>query len=309
VKIHFHPTEPLDIKHPVVTTGTFDGVHAGHMKIIGRMREIAAASGGETVLLTFDFHPRHVLRPSEDRVKILTTFEEKCGLLEKAGIDHLVVIPFTPEFSRLSPFEYVRDIVIGLIGVHTMVVGYDHRFGRNREGDFAALNEYAEMFGFGIEEISAREIDENKVSSTKIRQSLPEGDIAKAAVYLGHPYSLRGIVTRGAGRGKGLGFPTANLGQIAPDKLIPKPGVYSVSALIDGRKFQGMMNIGTNPTFENSDDLRTEVHLFDFSGDLYGKMIEVDFTARIRDEIKFNTVAELILQLQADKEAAMSHQA
>ncbi|MFM1932191.1 MAG: hypothetical protein RL226_1494 [Bacteroidota bacterium] len=289
----------------MLTTGTFDGVHLGHREIINRLRDIADRVGGETVLMTFYPHPRLVLFPDDPNIQLLQTIEEKKASLKEAGIDHLILLPFTQEFAKLSALEYVRDVLVQTIGVHTVVVGYDHRFGKNREGDFSSLEEFSEMFGFHVEEIPARLIDDLSISSTKIRNALLAGAVDQANSYLGYNYLLSGCVIHGDGLGHKLGFPTANLRINDSHKLIPGPGVYAVHVKIKGSNYNGMMNIGVRPTVSSSDEKRLEVHLFDFSDDLYGAEMEVRFAGRIRNEMKFNSVDELKAQLLVDKQHAV----
>lgn len=305
MKVYAGLAEVSGIKHPVLTTGTFDGVHLGHREIINRLRDIADRVGGETVLMTFYPHPRLVLFPDDPNIQLLQTIEEKKASLKEAGIDHLILLPFTQEFAKLSALEYVRDVLVQTIGVHTVVVGYDHRFGKNREGDFSSLEEFSEMFGFHVEEIPARLIDDLSISSTKIRNALLAGAVDQANSYLGYNYLLSGCVIHGDGLGHKLGFPTANLRINDSHKLIPGPGVYAVHVKIKGSNYNGMMNIGVRPTVSSSDEKRLEVHLFDFSDDLYGAEMEVRFAGRIRNEMKFNSVDELKAQLLVDKQHAV----
>lgn len=288
----------------MLTTGTFDGVHQGHKQIIQRLREIALRENGRAVVLTFSPHPRKVLFPDDDTLKLLSTEEEKIELMERNGVDDLIFFPFTKEFSRISSLEYVRDILVNTIGIHTMVVGYDHHFGRNRQGDFAQLSEFGSTYGFRVEEIPAWEVDQVNVSSTKIRQALSSGDIGVANKYLGYRYSLRAKVVPGRGFGRQLGFPTANLVCEAPDKLIPGPGVYAVLITLDHVTFKAMMNIGFRPTFSDSDGLHLEAHIFGLDREIYGAMLSLQFVGRLREETRFNTAEELKARLLLDSREA-----
>ncbi len=289
------------IAYPVVTTGTFDGVHLGHMTIINRLKEVAKNQQGETVLLTFFPHPRMVLQEDND-LQLLNTMEEKIGLLEKAGIDHLIIHPFTKEFSRLTSLEFVRDLMVNKIGTKRLVIGYDHHFGRNREGSFEHLMEFGPLYGFDVEEIPAQDIDNVNVSSTKIRKSLLEGDLKTANEYLTHPFSISGKIVSGAQNGRKLGFPTANIEVIERYKLIPAYGIYAVKVQIDQQIFNGMLNIGVRPTIADADGKPTiEVNIFDFNKDIYGKQISVQLIDRIRAEEKFPSLDDLVNQMHLDK--------
>lgn len=293
-------------KNPVVTTGTFDGVHKGHRKMIDRLKEIARKNEGETVLMTFYPHPRMVLFPHDTSLKLLSTQREKAQLLADAGIDHLIVYPFSKEFSRFSALEYVRELLVNGIGTHTLVVGYDHHFGRNREGNFENLKEYAQTFGFEVEEIPALEVDDVNVSSTKIRRALAEGDLATARNYLGYAYSLTGVVVGGDQIGTKIGYPTAN---VVPDdsyKLIPGNGVYAIKARLNEQVWEGMLNIGHRPTLGEDGDLRIEAHLFGLEHEIYGETLTLEFIARIRDEERFESLDQLKERIHADKQVALS---
>lgn len=289
------------IAYPVVTTGTFDGVHMGHMTIINRLKEVAEKQKGETVLLTFFPHPRMVLQEDND-LKLINTLDEKINLLEKAGIDHLIIHPFTKEFSRLTSLEFVRDLMVNKIGTKRLVIGYDHHFGRNREGSFEHLMEFGPLYGFDVEEIPAQDIDNVNVSSTKIRKALLEGDLKTANEYLTHPFSISGKVVSGAQNGRKLGFPTANIEVLERYKLIPAHGIYAVKVQIDYQIFKGMLNIGVRPTIADADGKPTiEVNIFDFDEDIYGKQISVQLIDRIRAEEKFPSLDDLVKQMHLDK--------
>lgn len=292
------------LDYAVVTSGTFDGVHVGHQKILSRLKEIARKNNGETVLITFWPHPRFVLYPEQTDLKLLNTFEEKADLLREQGIDHLLRIPFTKEFSKLTSKEFIRNILINTIGTKKLVIGYDHRFGKNREGSFEHLKENASIYGFDVEEISRQDIDNVGVSSTKIRTALMEGDVTTGTELLGRPYSIRGRVVKGEKIGRILGFPTANLEVDSQHKLIPADGSYAVKVHHRNQELQGMLNIGYRPTV-NGKTKTIEAHIFNFNEDIYGETISIDFIKRIRDEIKFTDVEELKKQLASDKSLAI----
>jgi riboflavin kinase / FMN adenylyltransferase len=291
-------------KNPVVTTGTFDGVHIGHQTIIRRLRELAEKSGGETVLLTFFPHPRMVLYPDDETLKLINTQEEKIELLRNYGIDHLIIIPFTREFSRLSSVEFVRNILVNRIGTKKLVIGYNHQFGRNREGTFEHLLEYGPVYGFDVEEIPAQDVDEVNVSSTKIRQALSEGDITTASNYLGHAYSLRGEVVQGNQIGREIGFPTANISIAEKYKLIPAKGVYAVDVLHSNSRYKGMLYIGNRPVLNNNTET-IEVNIFGLDENLYAQKLIIEFKDKIRNEEKFPDLSELKKQLEKDKQEAL----
>lgn len=301
MRIYYGLDEFRPVKNPVVTTGTFDGVHIGHKKIINRFKEIAANINGETVLLTFSPHPRLVLFPEDNNLRMLNTMEEKSELLSAAGVHHLIIHPFTREFSRLSSAEYVRNILVNKIGTKKLVIGYNHQFGRNREGSFEHLKEFGFTYGFDVEEISAIDVDNVKISSTKIREALLKGDIETSARYLGYDYPLSGIVVHSSKIGHSIGFPTANI--IVSDrlKLIPADGVYAVNVFFAGKEYKGMMNIGVKPTLNSSNKRTLEIHIFDFNQDIYDCELKVTFKSKLRDEIKFSGLEELKKQLELDK--------
>lgn len=293
------------IQNAVVTAGTFDGVHIGHRTILNRLKEIANREDGESVLLTFFPHPRMVLQSDSD-MKLINTIEEKTKLLEEAGIDHLIIHPFDMKFSRLSSMEFVRDLLVNKIGTKHLVIGYDHHFGRNREGSFEHLMEYGPLYGFQVEEIPAQDVDNVNVSSTKIRNALIEGDVALANEFLGKPFRISGKVIHGQKLGSSLGFPTANIQIEESYKLIPAVGVYAIQAELNSNTYKGMMNIGYRPTIEdNSKTLSIEVHLFDFNQNIYGDTIDIHLMHRIRDELKFENKDALIKALDQDKRNAI----
>lgn len=292
------------VTNAVVTSGTFDGVHLGHQKILRRIRKIADEIQGETVMITFWPHPRLVLQPDDHQLRLLSTFEEKAKLLREAGIDHLLTIPFTKEFSNLSSEEFIQKVLIEGIQTKRLVIGYDHRFGKNREGGFDYLKANLAKYPFELEEIAREDVDDVGVSSTKIRKALESGRVDIANEYLGRDYELNGIIIKGQQLGRSIGFPTANIHIPHDYKLIPADGVYAVEVNLEGVRFQGMLNIGNRPTV--SGDTRTiEVNIFDFSGDLYDKRVSVFLKAYLRSEVKFEGLDSLKAQLEQDRIAAL----
>ena len=283
----------------VITIGTFDGVHIGHRKIIKRIVESAENSALESAVLTFFPHPRMVLQ-KEVGIELINTIEERKQILENTGIDHLIVHPFTRAFSRLTAQEYIEEVLVKKLQAKKVIIGYDHRFGRNRNADIEDLKKYGEKYGFEVEEISKQDVDEVAVSSTKIRKALQEGDVEKANTYLGSNFLLTGTIVKGKGLGKDLGFPTANLKIEETYKLIPKTGVYVVKALIDDEEFFGMMNIGYNPTVGGSEKT-IETYFFNLDKNLYGKKLQIEMLKRIREEKKFSGVEELIKAMKEDQ--------
>ncbi|EMS35056.1 Riboflavin kinase [Mariniradius saccharolyticus AK6] len=292
------------VRNPVVTSGTFDGVHLGHQKILRRIRTLADEIGGETVLITFWPHPRMILYPHDHQIRLLSTFEEKAKLLKHFGIDHLLTIPFTKEFSEFSSEQFVQKILVDTIGTKKLVIGYDHRFGKNREGGFDYLMQNQARFGFDLEEIPREDVDHVGVSSTKIRKALEEGKVDVANEFLGRPYELNGIIIKGQQLGRSIGFPTANVHIPHDYKLIPCEGAYAVEVDVEGELFRGMLNIGFRPTVSGN-SRSIEVHLFDFHGDLYDRRICVRLKSYLRPEIKFSGLDALKQQLAIDKEQAI----
>ncbi|WP_297337407.1 bifunctional riboflavin kinase/FAD synthetase [Algoriphagus sp.] len=305
MKIYEGLQEFGSVSNPVVTSGTFDGVHLGHQKILLRLKEIAKSIGGETVLLTFWPHPRLVLYPKEHNLRLLSTFEEKAKLLRDFGIDHLISIPFTKEFSQMTSHQFIQEVIKKKIGTKKLVIGYDHRFGKNREGSFEYLQENSSAFGFELEEISRQDVDAIGVSSTKIRRALESGEVSTANQYLGRPYELNGLVIKGQQIGRSIGFPTANIHIPNDYKLIPKDGVYAVRALVLGKLYNAMLNIGNRPTVDGSKKT-VEAHLFDFQGNLYDQQITIYLEFYLREERKFENLAGLKAQLLIDQEEAKS---
>lgn len=287
----------------VVTVGIFDGVHRGHQAILRYLRQRSEARGGTSVVVTFDPHPREVVRG--EHVPLLTTISERVDLIGSMGIDHVIVIPFTTQFARLSAEEFVEQILVDKIGLGEIVVGYDHGFGKGRAGDIQLLEQLGRKHGFSVDVIPAQAVDEHVVSSSEIRTLLiDQGDVQLAGEMLGRFYSLEGKVVRGDGRGHQIGFPTANL-EVGDDrKVIPAKGVYAVLVYLPGaseKPLAGMMNIGQRPTF-NGIDLRIEVHILDFDADLYGSGLRVEFVERLRDERRFSSLEELTKQLSKDEQ-------
>jgi len=289
----------------VVTIGTFDGVHRGHRKIISRLIASAQSNALESVVLTFFPHPRMVVQ-KESSIKLIDTIDERIHLLEETGLDHLIVHPFTHEFSRLSAEEFVEEILVNQLRAKRVIIGYDHHFGRNRNANIDDLRRYGKQYGFDVEEISKQDIDDVAISSTKIRKALEAGDLALANEFLGKPFMLTGTVTRGKGLGRKLHYPTANL-HIAEDyKLIPAKGVYVVQSQIGHKDYYGMMSIGTNPTVGGS-ALTIETFFFDLSMDLYDKKIQIEVLTRIRDEKKFDNLDQLVRAMKQDEQFSLNY--
>ncbi|WP_412062919.1 bifunctional riboflavin kinase/FAD synthetase [Rubrivirga sp. IMCC45206] len=287
----------------VVTTGTFDGVHVGHQAIVRYLVARAAEIGGVPTVVTFDPHPREVL--TGHHIPLLTTLDERADALQALGVERFVVLPFSRDLSLLAPDAYVRDVLVGQVGMREIVIGYDHRFGRKAAGDRALLEALGPDLGFSVDVIPEQIDGDLTVSSTAVRRLLGEGDAARAAQLLGRPYRLTGTVVKGDQRGRTIGYPTANVVPSHPAKLVPREGVYAVRArLADGTEAGGMMNVGRRPTFETDGARTVEVHLFDFAGDLYGQRLAVDVLARLRDERRFDGVDALVRQLGADEAAA-----
>ncbi len=289
----------------VVTIGTFDGVHIGHQKIIKRLINTGNKEGLKSIILTFFPHPRMVLQ-KDSSIKLINTIEERRVILEDLGLDYLVVKEFTKEFSRLSAKDFVEQILVKKLHVKKVIIGYDHRFGKNRDANINDLKAFGTLYNFEVEEISAQDIDNVAVSSTKIRAALIDGDIDKVNSYLGYNFMLTGTVVKGESLGRQLGFPTANISIEETYKLIPKQGSYIVSSLIDDVVVYGMMNIGVNPTV-NGKKQTIEVHFFNFEAAIYNKKIQIDLLHRIRDEQRFESVEDLKKQLKKDKETSLNY--
>jgi len=303
MKVYHGLDDLTKLDYAVVTSGTFDGVHFGHQKILRRLKEITEQNGGESVLLTYWPHPRFVLYP-EQELYLLSSIEEKITLLAQQKVDHLIILPFTIEFANMDSEEFIRNILVNKIGTKKLVIGYDHRFGKNRSGSFEELKKNAPVYGFEVEEIPKQMIENNAVSSTKIRRALSEGRIEVADEYLGRPYSIQGKVIEGDKIGRTIDFPTANIEVIFKHKLIPSEGIFAVKIIVDDAYYNGMLNIGYRPTFGGTQK-RMEVHIFDFDQNIYGKEITIEIYDKIRSEIKFQNVGALKAQLTQDKQNAL----
>lgn len=287
-------------KNAVITIGSYDGLHAGHQQIIKKVNDLAKQEGGESVLITFHPHPRLVIAPDDAKLKLITNINEKIEVLKRYGVDNVVVVPFTKEFSAQTPLEYVRDFLVKYFQPKRIVIGYDHRFGNKRAGGIELLKELAFLFDYQVEEIEKHEVDDIAVSSTKIRNALLEGQIEKANSFLNHPFTITGRVVHGKKIGTEIGYPTANLEVERKNKIIPKPGIYAVYVLFNENRYKAMLYIGNRPTL-NGQDQSIEVNLFDFNGDLYGKTLCVEFIAHVRNDAKFNSLEELKAQIAKDK--------
>lgn len=288
------------INKPVLTTGVFDGVHIGHRKIIDRLIAVADQTNGESVILTFFPHPQIVLNPENFSIKLLNSRNEKTELLRKTGVNHVIEIPFTKEFAALSSDKFIKDILVDTLHVNRLVIGYDHHFGKGRSGNFSELKQNENLYGFKVEEIPSQDIEHIAISSTKIRNALNVGNVKTANSYLGYNYFLCGTVIGGSKIGRKIGFPTANIQVEDVHKLIPGNGVYAVKVIYSESVFNGMLNIGTNPTV-NGTELRIEVNIFDFGLDIYGETICIEFIEKMRDEYKFSGIETLKLQMEQDK--------
>jgi len=288
-----------------VTIGTFDGVHIGHQKIIEKLVSEAKQQQKKSVLLTFFPHPRMVLQ-KDASIKLLNSINERAALLEKTGLDYLIIHPFSKEFSRLKALDFVRDILVNQLNTAKLIIGYDHHFGKNREGNIEQLTEYSQLYDFSVEEIPVQDVDEVAVSSTKIRKALANGALKTANKYLGNNFSLKGKVIKGKQLGGKIGFPTANLELSENYKLIPKKGVYVVKSIIEGNCTYGMMNIGNRPTI-NGDYESIEAHFFKFNKNLYQKTITIELLYFLREEEKFDSVDGLVEQLKKDQKTALNY--
>ncbi len=302
MKIHLGTEKIHEIENAVVTAGTFDGVHIGHQKILNRIRDIADKTNGQTVLITYWPHPRLVLKPWDNTLLLLSTFPEKANLLEAQGIDHLVKIPFTRDFASMSPEEYIKVVLSERINTRKMIIGYDHRFGKDRSGGLDELKAFAPKYNFDVEEISRQDIDEIGISSTKIRTALQSGDITTANTYLGRNYCVSGRVIHGNQLGRSIGYPTANIEVKENYKLIPADGVYAVKVCNKYTRLDGMLNIGQKPTI-GGENKTIEVNIFDFNQDIYNTEITIEFVDHVRNEIKFDSLDSLKLQLAEDEKA------
>lgn len=292
-------------KRTIVTIGTFDGVHIGHQKILNKLISTAQKEGKKSVLLTFFPHPRMVLQ-KDVTIKLINTIEEKSKFLKQLGLDYLIIHPFDKDFSRLTALDFVRDTLVNQLNTAKLIIGYDHHFGKNREGNIEQLIEYSYLYDFSVEEIPAQDIDEVSVSSTKIRRALQEGHLKTANKYLGYNFTITGTVVNGKQLGGKIGFPTANIDVKEPYKLIPKTGVYVVRSIVEKKEVFGMMNIGTRPTVDGNHQT-IEVHFFDLTEDLYGKELCIELLYFIREEQKFETIELLVTQLQKDRETSLNY--
>jgi riboflavin kinase / FMN adenylyltransferase len=297
---HFRIESPT-----ILTIGTFDGVHLGHQKILQRLLELKQETGLQAVVLTFEPHPRKVLFPLQKDLKLITLIDEKLALLDKYGVDITVVQPFNESFSQLDSHYYIKEVLVKHLHVKHLVIGYDHKFGKNRNGDIQSLKDASRSSNFLVEEISPKDIDHIAVSSSKIRKALDEGDVNLALEFLGHLFFITGEVIKGKQLGRTLGFATANINVKEQEKIIPKKGVYFVEVVVDNVHYYGMMNIGVNPTTDNTAAIKLEVHIFEFDADIYSKIVTLNFIKRLRDELKFSNLSELKKQLQLDKDMCL----
>lgn len=308
MKVHRELAGSLpEFRRAVVTIGTFDGVHMGHRKILDQMKAEAKQIDGETVIITFHPHPRKIISSVPGDIKLLTTLDEKTGLLDAAGIDHLVVVPFDHRFAGQTAEEYIKDFLYQYFKPHTVIIGYDHRFGKGREGDYQMMKSYGQGLGFEVKEISEQVLNEIVISSTRIRHALKENQIETANTFLGYPYFFEGQVVEGNKLGRTIGYPTANLHIFSEEKLIPGNGVYAVRVSMENRpgRLQGMMNIGLRPTVDGKKKV-IEVNIFDFDEDIYGQTLQVHIEQYLRGEVKFNGLDALKEQLLKDKAAAIA---
>jgi riboflavin kinase / FMN adenylyltransferase len=301
MKVHQDLHTLPQFSNPVLTIGSFDGVHLGHRRIIQQLINHAEAVKGESILITFEPHPRLIINPNDSKLKLLNTLQEKINLLSELGLDHLVVVPFDEQFRALTAKQYVSDFLVAKFKPKTLIIGYDHHFGNNREGNLNLLQDLQSNFNYELVEIPPQEIDDLAVSSTKIRNYLSDGNVVLANQMLMKPYSITGTVVHGDARGRTIGYPTANLALHHKFKLIPGNGVYAIRALFQGKHYGGMMNIGTRPTIESTEKISLEAHLFDFDKQIYDEYITVHLIAKLRDELKFNGIDQLISAIKKDE--------
>ncbi|WPU99479.1 bifunctional riboflavin kinase/FAD synthetase [Mucilaginibacter sp. cycad4] len=300
MRVYNNIDEFTAVNNAVVTIGTFDGVHIGHRKIISGIKELAESTGGETVILTFFPHPRMILHPEDESIKLITTITEKAELMERLGVDHLIITPFSRDFSNQSAESYIRDVLVNKIGTKKIVIGYDHRFGKDRQGGFEDLQRLSPVYGFDVVEIPEQDINEVAISSTRIRNALLSGDIHLANAFLGYPFFITGKVVRGDQIGRQLGYPTANIVVEEKYKLIPCDGIFAVTVIVAGRTYKGMAYIGSRPTV-NGLTRNIEVNIFDFNEEIYNQTIRMEFHHYIRGDVKFSSLEELKVQLAQDK--------
>lgn len=300
------------LPYTVVTSGTFDGVHIGHQKILNRLREVTLfakeneSQNAENVVITYHPHPRLVLFPEQTNLHLLSTLDEKIALMEKYQIDHFLIIPFSKAFSQMSSADFIQEILINKLNTKKLVIGYDHRFGKNREGSFEYLHQNQHLYPFGIEEIPRQDIDNVGISSTKIRNALDNGSVAVAREYLGHFYTLTGKVVRGNQIGRTIDYPTANLEVADKHKLIPADGIYAVRVIHESLVYKGMLYIGMRTTLGNDLQRSIEVNIFDFNEDIYEQYLTIEFVALVRKEMKFSGIEEMKKQLGIDKENVLA---
>lgn len=315
MKIYQHLSDFKKLDHAIVTIGTFDGVHFGHQKIIKQLVERAKQDQGESVILTFFPHPRMIIDPENQDLKMISTIDEKAKILETLGVDHLIITPFTRDFSNQSPEDYIKNTLVDNIGTRHIIIGYDHRFGKDRSGNLSDLKAAGKAYGFSVEEIMEQDIHDVAVSSTKIRQALLEGNVSLAADYLGYPFSIFGRVIKGDKIGRTIGFPTANIFVEETYKLIPSDGIYAVTVEMEAelptsnaklQTYKGMAYIGQRPTI-NGMTRNIEVNIFDFNHEIYGQNIKMNFLKFLRHDVKFTGLEALTVQLQKDKEATLAY--
>lgn len=305
MKVHYSTDQLPVFKNAIITIGTFDGVHLGHRQIIDSLKEEAIKAGGESVIITFHPHPRKIVSSVITGVRLINTLTERIGLLNKTGIDHLIVVPFTDFFANQTGGEYIRDFLVEKFKPHTIIIGYDHRFGKERSGDYRLMEEKAIVYNYILKEIPEHILDAIKVSSTNIRNAILHSNIDEANKLLGYNFFFEGEVVHGDKIGRTIGYPTANLKSTDEEKIVLGDGIYAVYVTVDEQSFKGMMSIGFRPTV-NGKKRVVEVNLFDFDREIYGEIIRVDVKKYLRSEVKFNGLEELKMQLHKDKEESLS---
>lgn len=304
MKVH-HDLNQIKFSNPVVTIGTFDGLHKGHIKVLSELKTIANNSKGESVVFTFWPHPRLILDSNSDKILLLNTLEEKIERFEKIGIDHLVIYPFSIEFSKLSYIDFVEQILVQKLNTHILIIGYDHKFGNEREGGYENLSKLSKEYGFNLKRIEALGFENINVSSTKIRNAIISGDLETAEKYLGYSYMFSGMVVEGRKLGNKIGFPTANIHINDYFKIIPEEGVFAVNVEFEDKLYNGMLNIGYNPTVSENRNKKIEVNIFDFNSDIYHKKIKIILRYKLRNEVKFESIDKLVEQLHIDKKNSL----